>query len=162
MAFYKQLQSLGRGPKDSDEATPPQADVFAKGGVAQIISAPSSAKLIEQENPELKGRLGFFPLPGKTAGRPGAVFTGGSDLIVPENSAHHSAAVDVVEALAGETWQTDLARTMGYVPNKTSLAGVVGADASTAAMAKGAARAAPRPTPRDGRTSRRRTRSSPI
>ena len=139
MAFYKQLQSLGRGPKDSDEATPPQADVFAKGGVAQIISTPSSAKLIEQENPELKGRLGFFPLPGKTAGRPGAVFTGGSDLIVPENSAHHSAAVDVVEALAGETWQTDLARTMGYVPNKTSLAGVVGADASTAAMAKGAA-----------------------
>lgn len=140
MAFYKQLQSLGNGPKDSDEATPPQAGVFAKGDVAQIISTPSSAKIIEQENPALKGRLGFFPVPGKTADKPGAVFTGGSDLIVPENSGHHSAAVAVVEALAGKKWQTDLARTMSYVPNKASLAGVVRGEASTAAMAEGAAR----------------------
>ncbi|MFE2748979.1 extracellular solute-binding protein [Streptomyces scopuliridis] len=140
MDFYKDLQSLGNGPKNSDEAKPPQAEVFAGGDVAQIISTPSSARIIEEKNPELKGRLGFFPIPGKTADRPGAVFTGGSDLIVPKNSSHHSAAVEVVKALAGETWQTDLARTMSYVPNKTTLAGVIRGDASTAAMAEGAAR----------------------
>ncbi|MGW2509162.1 extracellular solute-binding protein [Streptomyces scopuliridis] len=140
MDFYKDLQSLGNGPKNSDEAKPPQAEVFAEGDVAQIISTPSSARIIEEKNPELKGRLGFFPIPGKTADRPGAVFTGGSDLIVPKNSSHHSAAVEVVKALAGETWQTDLARTMSYVPNKTTLAGVIRGDASTAAMAEGAAR----------------------
>ncbi|RYJ23156.1 putative lipoprotein [Streptomyces sp. L-9-10] len=140
MDFYKDLQSLGNGPKNSDEAKPPQAEVFAEGDVAQIISTPSSARIIEEKNPELKGRLGFFPIPGKSADKPGAVFTGGSDLIVPKNSSHHSAAVEVVKALAGETWQTELARTMSYVPNKTTLAGVIRGDASTAAMAEGAAR----------------------
>lgn len=140
MAFYKELQSLGNGPRNSDEAKPPQADVFAEGGVAQIISAPNAARLIEERNPRLKGKLGFFPIPGKTAAAPGAVFTGGSDLIVPENSSHHSAAAEVVKALAGRKWQTELAREMSYVPNKAALAGVVKGDAGTAAMAVGAAR----------------------
>lgn len=140
MAFYKDLQALGKGPKDSDEATPPQAEVFAKGDVAQIIATPSAARIIEEKNPALKGVLGFFPVPGKTAAKPGTVFTGGSDLIVPQNASHRSAAVDVVKALAGEKWQTELARTMSYVPNKTTLAGVIEGDESTAAMAVGAAR----------------------
>ncbi|MEU3187911.1 extracellular solute-binding protein [Streptomyces sp. NPDC006923] len=140
MAFYKDLQSLGNGPKNSDEAKPPQADVFAQGDVAQIVATPSSARIIEEKNPGLRGKLGFFPIPGKTADKPGAVFTGGSDLIVPKHSSHHSAAVEVVKALAGEKWQTELARTMSYVPNKASLAGVVRGDESTAAMAEGAAR----------------------
>ncbi|MEV0037116.1 extracellular solute-binding protein [Streptomyces sp. NPDC050804] len=140
MSFYKELQSLGEGPKNSDEAKPPQADVFAKGDVAQIISTPGSARLIQEQNPELAGKLGFFPIPGKTSERPGRVFTGGSDLIVPKNSSHHSAAVEVVKALAGRKWQTDLARTMSYVPNKVTLAGVIDGDEGTAAMAVGAAR----------------------
>ncbi|MEV7677716.1 extracellular solute-binding protein [Streptomyces sp. NPDC088341] len=140
MSFYKELQSLGEGPKNSDEAKPPQADVFAKGDVAQIISTPGLARLIQEQNPELEGKLGFFPIPGKTSDRPGRVFTGGSDLIVPKNSSHHSAAVEVVKALAGRKWQTDLARTMSYVPNKVTLAGVIEGDEGTAAMAVGAAR----------------------
>ncbi|GAA1189640.1 extracellular solute-binding protein [Streptomyces hebeiensis] len=140
MDFYKRLQALGDGPRNADEATPPQAEVFAEGDVAQIISAPNAARVIEEKNPQLAGKLGFFPIPGKTAAEPGTVFTGGSDLIVPKNSSHQSAAVDVVKALAGEKWQTELARTMSYVPNKTTLADVVGGDAGTAAMAEGAAR----------------------
>ncbi|MER8002445.1 extracellular solute-binding protein [Streptomyces sp. NPDC095613] len=140
MDFYKRLQALGDGPRNADEATPPQAEVFAGGDVAQIISAPNAARVIEEKNPQLAGKLGFFPIPGKTAAEPGTVFTGGSDLIVPKNSSHQSAAVDVVKALASEKWQTELARTMSYVPNKTTLADVVGGDAGTAAMAEGAAR----------------------
>ncbi|MFE6781779.1 extracellular solute-binding protein [Streptomyces sp. NPDC057680] len=139
MDFYRQLQALGKGPKDSDEAKPPQAEVFAKGEVAQIIAVPGGAKIVEEINPALKGKLGFFPIPGKTAGKPGAVFTGGSDLIVPEASTHPDAAYEVVKALAGEKWQTDMARTMSYVPNRTSLARVIQDDAGTAAMAAGAA-----------------------
>ncbi|MFB6528848.1 extracellular solute-binding protein [Streptomyces sp. NPDC056399] len=139
MDFYRKLQALGKGPKDSDEAKPPQAEVFAKGEVAQIIAVPGGAKIVEEINPALKGKLGFFPIPGKTAGKPGAVFTGGSDLIVPEASTHPDAAYEVVKALAGEKWQTDMARTMSYVPNRTSLARVIQDDAGTAAMAAGAA-----------------------
>ncbi|MFE3249383.1 extracellular solute-binding protein [Streptomyces sp. NPDC059209] len=139
MKFYKELQALGDGPKDSDEVTPEQEAEFAKGDIAQIIDTPNSAVQIEEKNPDLKGKLGFFPVPGKTAEAPGAVFTGGSDLIVPKNSSHRSAAVEVVKALAGEKWQTDLAKTMSYVPNKTTLADVIEGQEATAAMAAGAA-----------------------
>ncbi|MEV8565232.1 extracellular solute-binding protein [Streptomyces sp. NPDC051322] len=140
MDFYRRLQALGDGPKNADEAHPQQADVFAGGNIAQIIAVPGTAQAIVKSNPELKGKLGFFPIPGKTAGKPAAVFTGGSDLIIPEKADDADAAVDVVEALAGEKWETELARTMSYVPNKTTLAGAVKGEEGTAAMAAGAAR----------------------
>ncbi|GAA3003321.1 extracellular solute-binding protein [Streptosporangium longisporum] len=137
--FYRKLQALGKGPKDSDEARPPQADVFAKGDVAQLISAPGGAVAIEKADPGLKGKLGFFPIPGKTADKPGAVFTGGSDLVIPEASKNPDAAYEVVKALAGEEFQTDMAKEMSYVPNRVSLAGVLDGNEATAAMAAGAA-----------------------
>jgi N,N'-diacetylchitobiose transport system substrate-binding protein len=139
MDFYKQIQALGKGPKDSDEAKPTQTDVFAQGKIAQMIAVPGAAELIAQANPALKDKLGFFPIPGKTADKPGAVFTGGSDLIIPEASANPDAAYTFIKDLSGEQWQTDLAKTMKYVPNRTSLASAVGADEGTAAMAAGAA-----------------------
>jgi len=139
MDFYKQIQALGKGPKDSDEAKPTQTDVFAQGKVAQMIAVPGAAELIAQANPALKDKLGFFPIPGKTADKPGAVFTGGSDLIIPEASDGQDAAYTFIKELAGEKWQTDLAKTMKYVPNRTSLASAVGADEGVAAMAAGAA-----------------------
>ncbi|MFE5393282.1 extracellular solute-binding protein [Streptomyces sp. NPDC056568] len=139
MEFYRSLQALGKGPKDSDEAQPPQAEVMAKGQVAQIIAVPGGAKVIEEKNPELKGKLGFFPIPGKSADRPGAVFTGGSDLVVPAVAAHQEEAFTFLRELTGDAWQKKLAVAMSYVPNKTTLADAVSADPGTAAMAAGAA-----------------------
>ncbi|MFF8095076.1 extracellular solute-binding protein [Streptomyces sp. NPDC016675] len=139
MDFYRRLQALGKGPKDSDEAQPPQAEVMAKGQVAQIIAVPGGAKVIEEKNPELKGKLGFFPIPGKSADRPGAVFTGGSDLVVPVVAAHQEEAFTFIRELTGDAWQKKLAVAMSYVPNKTTLADAVSADPGTAAMAAGAA-----------------------
>ncbi|MFD6935324.1 extracellular solute-binding protein [Streptomyces goshikiensis] len=149
MRFYKQLQALGDGPKDADEETPPQADVFARGRIAQIIAPPGQAAQIEAANPALKGKLGFFPIPGKTSDKPGAVFTGGSDLIIPERTRNRREAVDVITALVSEEWQTELARTMSYVPNKTTLAHVVEGNEGAAAMAPGAAQG--RATPNSAR-----------
>ncbi|MET9229117.1 extracellular solute-binding protein [Lentzea sp. NPDC003310] len=139
MDFYKQLQALGDGPKDADEAKPQQTDVVAGGKVAQYIAAPGSAKLVIKANPALEGKIGFFPIPGKTADKPGAVFTGGSDLIIPLASSRQDGAYEVVKALAGEKWQVELAKTMNYVPNRKSLASSVGDDPGTKAMAAGAA-----------------------
>jgi N,N'-diacetylchitobiose transport system substrate-binding protein len=140
MDFYKKLQALGRGPRDADEEKPPQAGVFARGNVAQIIATPGTARIVEEENPELRGRLGFFPVPGKTPGRPGAVFTGGSDLVIPEKTDQRRDAIDVVRALAGKKWQVELARTMNYVPNKGNLISAVADEEGVAAMSKGALR----------------------
>ncbi|MFJ7198731.1 MULTISPECIES: extracellular solute-binding protein [unclassified Streptomyces] len=138
MSFYKELQALGDGPKNADEEKPPQSDVFAGGNVAQIISVPGSVAQIEKQNPELKGKLGYFPIPGKTAQEPGAVFTGGSDLIVPDKADQRAEGIEVIKALAGREWQEELARSMSYVPNKPALAGVVVGQEGTAAMARGA------------------------
>ncbi|MFJ3223145.1 extracellular solute-binding protein [Streptomyces sp. NPDC086783] len=139
MDFYRRLQSLGEGPVDADEEHPPQAGVFAKGRVAQIVAVPGLARAVVQANPELEGELGYFPVPGRTAARPGAVFTGGSDLVVPKNTDDRRGAIAVIAALAGAKWQKELARTMDYVPNKTTLAGVVADKEGVAAMAAGAA-----------------------
>ncbi|MEU0379289.1 extracellular solute-binding protein [Streptomyces cyaneofuscatus] len=139
MAFYEQLQALGKGPKDSDEDDPPQAEVMAQGKVAQVISTPGGANVIVEKNPELKGKLAFFPIPGKTAGTPGSVFTGGSDLVVPAAAAHPDEAVTFIKELTGDTWQKKLAVAMSYVPNRTSLASAVAGDPGAAAMAVGAA-----------------------
>jgi N,N'-diacetylchitobiose transport system substrate-binding protein len=136
--FYQQLQALGKGPKDSDEAKPQQTDVFARGDVAQLIAVPGAAGLIAKANPALEGKLGFFPIPGKTAAKPGAVFTGGSDLIVPVASDHQDEAYLAIKAIAGEKWQTELAKAMNYVPNRTSLASALSANPGAAAMAAGA------------------------
>ncbi|MCW7942903.1 sugar transporter [Streptomyces hygroscopicus] len=139
MEFYKRLQALGAGPVDADEEHPPQAGVFAQGRVAQIVAVPGLAQAVVQKNPGLGGRLGYFPVPGKTAARPGAVFTGGSDLVIPRNTGDRRGATAVVAALTGTTWETDLARTMNYVPNKTTLARAVAGEEGVSAMAAGAA-----------------------
>jgi len=112
--------------------------VFAQGDVAQLIAVPGEAELITTANSALEGKLGFFPIPGKTADTPGAVFTGGSDLIIPAASPLQEGAYEVVQALAGERWQVELASTMNYVPNRASLAGAVDDDPGAAAMAAGA------------------------
>ncbi|SEU42644.1 extracellular solute-binding protein [Nonomuraea wenchangensis] len=139
MDFYRRLQALGKGPKDADEANPPQHEVFAQGKVAQIIAVPGVAARVLEVEPKLAGKMGFFPIPGKTADKPGTVFTGGSDLIVPAASQRQEEAYELVKALAGEKFQTELAKAMSFVPNRTSLAGVLAGDEGTAAMAAGAA-----------------------
>ncbi|MFD7686771.1 extracellular solute-binding protein [Streptomyces sp. NPDC059781] len=139
MDFYRRLQALGDGPADADEEHPPQAGVFAEGKVAQIVAVPGLASAILKQNPELKGELGYFPVPGKAADKPGAVFTGGSDLVIPAKTDTREGAVEVVAALTGAKWNTDLARTMNYVPNKAELAESVAGEEGVAAMAAGAA-----------------------
>ncbi|WP_219469543.1 extracellular solute-binding protein [Nonomuraea rhizosphaerae] len=139
MEFYKQLQALGKGPKDADEANPPQHEVFAQGKAAQIIAVPGAAARVLEVAPEMKDKIGYFPIPGKTADKTGTVFTGGSDLIIPVASKHQDEAYELVKALAGEQFQTELAKAMSFVPNRTSLAGVLSGDEGTAAMAKAAA-----------------------
>ncbi|WP_411577322.1 extracellular solute-binding protein [Streptomyces sp. HUAS TT20] len=139
MEFYRRLQALGRGPVGADEEHPPQAGVFADGKVAQIVAVPGLAQAITQQNPALADQLGYFPVPGKTAARPGTVFTGGSDLVVPQNTDRPYDAAAVIGALAGAKWDTELARTMNYVPNKPTLASAVAGEEGVAAMAAGAA-----------------------
>ncbi len=55
------------------------------------------------------------------------------------------------QALAGEKWNTELARTMNYVPSKTTLASAVAGEPGVAAMAVGAAHGKASASPLAGR-----------
>ncbi|CAM5641792.1 Sugar transporter sugar binding protein OS=Streptomyces glaucescens OX=1907 GN=SGLAU_29350 PE=4 SV=1 [Streptomyces glaucescens] len=139
MDFYRRLQALGSGPVDADEEHPPQAGVFAEGRVAQDRRGAGARPGDRAAQPRPGGQAGLLPRARQEPDRPGAVFTGGSDLVVPKNTDVRDGAVAVVEALAGAKWNTELARTMNYVPNKTTLAAKVADEEGVAAMAAGAA-----------------------
>ncbi|MCT2591487.1 extracellular solute-binding protein [Streptomyces sp. N2-109] len=139
MEFFEKLHALSDARSDADESKPNELDVFAKGDIAQLIATPGSAKLITDANPTLQGKLGFFPVPGKKSGEPGAVFTGGSVLIMPEKSDRKDEGYEFVKLLTGDAWQKRLAQTMSYVPNKSTLAGALKDEPGAAAMAEAAA-----------------------
>lgn len=80
------------------------------------MAVPGLARAVLKQNPDLKGELGYFPIPGKDADRSGAVFTGGSDPVVPANTGNEDGAIEVVSVLTGAKWNTDLARPMNHVP----------------------------------------------
>ncbi|WP_245240596.1 extracellular solute-binding protein [Streptomyces spiramenti] len=138
MEFYAELQALGNGPADADEADPPHEEVFAENEVSQLISTPGSAAAILSANPELEDQLGFFPVPGKESDTPGAVFTGGSNLVIPHATDDLRLAYEFVKLLTGDKWQSELATSMNLVPNRTTLADVVADEPATAAMVQGA------------------------
>jgi N,N'-diacetylchitobiose transport system substrate-binding protein len=138
-AYSRLFKELSKAPADTDEATPQQFEVFAKGNVAMMIGLPWELNSAAGEAPELKGKLGAFPIPSHTAGQLAPVFLGGSNLAIPAGSKSPTLAYDWLKLLAGEKYQTRLAKENGVLPNSASLAtSTLGADPVLGAMAKAA------------------------
>lgn len=137
-AFYKELQALGKGPKDSDEKTQPEVVAADGGKIAQFIAVPGEAETVIKANPALKDKFGFFPIPGKDASKPGAVLTGGSDLMIPEAAKNQDLAYDVIKQFNSDEWQTKLAQAIKFLPNKTTLSSALASDPGGMAMGEGA------------------------
>jgi N,N'-diacetylchitobiose transport system substrate-binding protein len=121
--FYKQLYTTSKtaAPKDTDEATPAQADVVSKDGghVAQFIGLPWEEAGVVKNDPQLASQLGAFPIPSKDAGKTAPVFLGGSDLGIAANSKNSSAAEAYVALLSGSKYQ-GLITAGGAVPGTSS------------------------------------------
>ena len=81
------------GPRTPTRRSPRRPTCSPRATSPRSSPCPAAPQLIEQTNPELKGKLGFFPDPRQDRRRPGAVFTGGSDLIVPEKAEPSAAPV---------------------------------------------------------------------
>ncbi|MET9463392.1 extracellular solute-binding protein [Streptomyces sp. NPDC006544] len=112
MEFYKKLQSFSTAPKDKDEATPQQStDVVPKGGVASWIGlgweAGGAEKALKDAGKEAD--FGYFPIPGKTADKPGTVFLGGSNLAIAERSKNKDLAKEWLALAAGKDQMTKYA-----------------------------------------------------
>ncbi|AUY49882.1 extracellular solute-binding protein [Streptomyces sp. CB01881] len=128
---YKKLQSYSAtAPKDKDEATPQQKDVFAKGDIGTIIGLGWELPKPEELAPE---KIGFFPLPGKTADKPSGVFLGGSNLAIAQQSKNPELAKGFLKIAMNEK-NEGLVASSGSIPNKTALNSKVTGDFAKAAL----------------------------
>jgi N,N'-diacetylchitobiose transport system substrate-binding protein len=138
-AYQRLFKELSKAPADTDEATPQQFEVMAKGNVGMMIGLPWELNSAVGEAPDLKSKLSAFPIPSHTAGQTAPVFLGGSNLAVSAGSKNQDLAYQWLKLLAGEKYQTRLAKENGVLPNSTTLAGAtLGDDPVLGAMAKGA------------------------
>ncbi|MFF4098120.1 extracellular solute-binding protein [Streptomyces sp. NPDC001903] len=142
MEFYKKLQAYSTAPKDKDEATPQQStDVVPKGGVSSWIGlgweAGGAEKALKEAGKEAD--FGYFPIPGKTADKPGTVFLGGSNLAVAERSKNKELAKEWLALAAGKDQMTKYAaETKGaLLPNQAGANFTPAAGSFAEAMGKG-------------------------
>ncbi|MFC5146324.1 extracellular solute-binding protein [Streptomyces aureoversilis] len=121
MEVYKQYQAFSKAPKDKDEATPQQADVFAKGKTGAFIGMGWEAGTAIKANPAIEKDLGYFTIPGETADKPEGVFLGGSNLAVAAGSKKQELAKEFLKIALSDKNEGALAKEVGSIPNKESL-----------------------------------------
>lgn len=138
---YKKFQALSKAPKDKDEATPQQGEVFAKGNVGAFIGMGWEAGIAIEANPKIEKDIGYFTIPGKTADKPEGVFLGGSNLAVAAGSKKQDLAKEFLKLALSDKFEGALAKANGVIPNKeslqTNLKGNAPAEAAAPAAAGG-------------------------
>ncbi|MFF5481720.1 extracellular solute-binding protein [Streptomyces sp. NPDC012935] len=141
METYKKFQALSKAPKDKDEATPQQAEVFAKGDVGAFIGMGWEAGTAIAANKKIEQDIGYFTIPGATADKPEGVFLGGSNLAVAAGSKKQELAKEFLKIALSDQYEGELAKQNGVIPNKealqTNLKGNAVAEAAAPAAAGG-------------------------
>ncbi|MFG3154191.1 extracellular solute-binding protein [Streptomyces sp. NPDC048219] len=136
---YKKFQALSKAPKDKDEATPQQGEIFAKGKTGAIIGMGWEAGTAITANPAIEKDLGYFTIPGATAGKPEGVFLGGSNLAVAAGSKKQELAKEFLKLALSDKYEGGLAKANGVIPNKESLQSNLQGNAAAEAAAPAAA-----------------------
>ncbi|MET7702113.1 MULTISPECIES: extracellular solute-binding protein [unclassified Streptomyces] len=141
MEIYKKYQSYSKAPMDKDEATPQQAEVFAKGNVGAFIGMGWEAGTAIAANKKIEKDIGYFTIPGETADKPEGVFLGGSNFAVAAGSKKQDLAKEFLNLALSDKFEGALAKQNGVIPNKESLNSVlkgnVVAEAAAPAAAQG-------------------------
>ncbi|MFT7841537.1 sugar ABC transporter substrate-binding protein [Saccharothrix sp. BKS2] len=119
--FYKKLVDVSgtKAPKDADEATPQQMEVFGTGKVGMMIGLPWELAGAVKANPDLESKTAAFPIPSKTAGKAAPVFLGGSNLAIPAGSQNSDLAKAYLKLLSSKKYQDMLAEG-GSVPGTST------------------------------------------
>ncbi|MDT7844219.1 extracellular solute-binding protein [Streptomyces justiciae] len=139
METYKKFQALSKAPKDKDEATPQQAEVFAKGNVGAFIGMGWEAGTAIAANKKIESDIGYFTIPGATADKPEGVFLGGSNLAVAAGSKKQALANEFLKIALSDKYEGELAKLNGVIPNKESLQSNLAGNAVAEAAAPAAA-----------------------
>ncbi|GEK79920.1 extracellular solute-binding protein [Agrococcus baldri] len=138
------MQEASRAPVDANETNP---QVGYCDGTSLQISAPSWVKwsILAPADAEAPGcpdaeeTLGVYAMPGMDGGA-AQVFAGGSNIAVSAATEHPELAVDALEIILGEEFQTIYGEN-GLVPARVSLASTLGTDAVAEATTEAAANA---------------------
>ncbi|MGH4035431.1 extracellular solute-binding protein [Actinomycetota bacterium Odt1-20B] len=121
METYKKFQALSKAPKNKDEATPQQAEVFAKGKTGAFIGMSWEAGTAIKANKKIEKDIGYFTIPGATADKPEGVFLGGSNFGVAATSKKQELAKEFLKIALSDKFEGQLAKENGIIPNKESL-----------------------------------------
>ncbi|GAB2681274.1 sugar ABC transporter substrate-binding protein [Thalassiella azotivora] len=120
------LEASG-APKDGNET---DAQVPFCAGQAAMVSAPGWLRGVledpESGCPELMDQVGVFALPGQD-GEPAPVLLGGSDIAVSAASPNQELAIELVELMTSEEYQTMMAEA-GLTPARESMSDLLGDD----------------------------------
>ncbi|WP_030560663.1 extracellular solute-binding protein [Streptomyces aureocirculatus] len=139
MKTYKQFADLSKAPKNKDEATPQQAEVFAKGKTGAFIGMSWEAPTAIKANPKIEKDIGFFTIPGATADKPEGVFLGGSNLAIAATSKKQELAKEFLKIALSDKFEGQLAKEGGVIPNKKALESNLKGNAAAEAAAPAAA-----------------------
>ncbi|MFJ4684638.1 extracellular solute-binding protein [Streptomyces sp. NPDC091377] len=121
MEKYQKFQELSDAPKDKDEATPQQGEVFAEGNVGSFIGMGWEAGIAIEANPDIEKEIGYFTIPGDSAEKPEGVFLGGSNVAVAAGSKKQELAKEFLKIMLSDEFEGKLAKANGVIPNKESL-----------------------------------------
>jgi N,N'-diacetylchitobiose transport system substrate-binding protein len=135
------VNALSRASKTTDEATPQQALVFAKGHVASFIGNGWEwpyALDPKVGNPSLAPNMGAYPMPSHVKGRYMPTFLGGSDLAIPISAPNKSLGAEWIKAFTSTKSERMLARIGKVIPNTTTLANINRGNPQLAPFAKAA------------------------
>ncbi|MFC7221124.1 extracellular solute-binding protein [Streptomyces polyrhachis] len=139
MDVYKQYASYSKAPKDKDEATPQQAEVFAQGKTGAFIGMGWEAGTAIAANKKIEPDVGYFTIPGESADRPEGVFLGGSNLAVAAGSEKQELAQEFLKLALSDTYEGQLAKLNGVIPNKEALQSHLAGNPAAEAAAPSAA-----------------------
>ncbi|MBC7591141.1 MAG: sugar ABC transporter substrate-binding protein [Salinibacterium sp.] len=120
--FYTDL-AIKHGFSTAGATTWKETDVldnFAQGKVAMAISGSWTPATILEKAPELEGKLGAIPIPGKDSGISPSVL-GGSHLSVFNTAKNEDLAWAFVELMGTGQFAQDWADQSGYFPGLESL-----------------------------------------
>ncbi len=96
------------------------SDAFSRGDVAMMISGSWTPGALVEANPDLKGKIGAFPIPGQDGGISPS-FLGGSHLGVFAGTEHPDLAYALVEMMGTGDLAAEWGRQSGFFPGTTDL-----------------------------------------
>lgn len=120
--FYTDL-ALEHGLSTPAATTWDEADLsdnFAKGDVAMMISGSWTPGALLEANPDLEGKIGAFPIPGKDGGLSPS-FLGGSHLGVFQDAENPDLAWALVELMATGEFAASWGEQSGFFPGTETL-----------------------------------------